>query len=355
MRLEGEAVGDVELDGSVGEGGGQILRTALALSAISGRAFSIERIRAGRKKPGLLRQHLTAVHAAKAVANAAVAGCALGATSLRFAPSVVTHGDRRFAVGTAGSALLVLQTILPPLLTAPGRSTLVLEGGTHAPSAPPWPFVARAFLPLLRRMGASVDGRLERAGFFPAGGGRVVVDVHGGAPLAPLSLLSRGPVRAMTATAVVARLDGRVGEREIGVVQDGLGLARADVAVDTVASDGPGNLVALEIVADDVVEVVSACGARGVPAERVAQDVVDEARALLATDAPVGAHLCDQLLIPLALAGGGAFRTVPPTLHSTTNAAVIERFLDVRVRFVDEGATSRVVVERRGGGGDAAA
>lgn len=337
----------VVLDGSVGEGGGQILRTALALSSITGRPFRIEKIRAGRKKPGLLRQHLTAVQAAKAVANAAVEGDALSSSGLSFRPSVVTHGDRRFSVGTAGSALLVLQTILPPLLVAKGRSTIVLEGGTHAPSAPPWPFVERAFFPLLHRMGASVTGRLERAGFFPAGGGRVVVDVEGGAPLQPLVLLERGAIARRLCTAIAANLPERVAEREVGVVKQALGLSRDELRVEVVESDGPGNLVALELHAAHVVEVVSSCGERGVPAEQVAQRLVDEAQRWLATDAPVGEHLADQLLIPLALAGGGSFRTLPPTPHTTTNAAVVQQFLDVDVAFTNEAPTTRIDVRRR--------
>src|SRR5687767_13803626 len=163
----------IELDGSEGEGGGQILRSALALAIVRGEPLAIHSIRAKRKRTGLLRQHLTAVHAARAVGAARVVGDALGSTELRFEPSGVVHGEHHFAVGTAGSATLVLQTVLWPLLVAPGESTVVVEGGTHNPLAPPFEFLARVLAPLVRRMGAELELELVRAGFYPAGGGAV--------------------------------------------------------------------------------------------------------------------------------------------------------------------------------------
>src|SRR6185295_18962730 len=158
----------LKLDGSVGEGGGQILRTALALSALTGQPFQIDRIRAQRRKPGLMRQHLTAVRAAAEVCQATVAGDSLGSMALSFVPGAVKAGSYSFAVGTAGSATLVLQTVLPPLLVAAGPSTLTIEGGTHNPLAPPFDFLERSFLPLVARMGPQFEARLERWGFYPA-------------------------------------------------------------------------------------------------------------------------------------------------------------------------------------------
>lgn len=162
----------IVIDGSEGEGGGQVLRTSLALSLITGKPFRIENLRAKRDKPGLLRQHLTAVHAAVQVGDAAVEGASLGSTALTFVPRALRAGDYSFAIGTAGSTMLVLQTVLLPLVLAGGSSTLELEGGTHNPSSPPFDFVERAFLPLLRRMGAEIEIELVRPGFHPAGGGR---------------------------------------------------------------------------------------------------------------------------------------------------------------------------------------
>src|SRR5262245_60443308 len=165
------------IDGSQGEGGGQILRTALALSLVTGAPFRVEKIRAGRQKPGLLRQHLTAVTAAVEIGGAAVEGATLGSRELSFRPGSVRPGAYRFAVGTAGSAALVLQTVLPALLTATGPSTVVVEGGTHNPHAPPFDFLALAFLPLLARMGARAQATLDRPGFYPAGGGQLTVEI----------------------------------------------------------------------------------------------------------------------------------------------------------------------------------
>src|SRR5262245_42898512 len=164
----------ISIDGSFGEGGGQILRTALGLSLFTGQAFRIDKIRAGRRNPGLLRQHLTAVKAAAKIGQAEVTGANIGSTQLTFTPGRVAHGDYQFAVGTAGRATLVLQSVLPALLISDDqdrRTRLTLEGGTHNPFAPPFDFLAKAFLPLLERMGARVAVRLDRYGFYPAGRG----------------------------------------------------------------------------------------------------------------------------------------------------------------------------------------
>ncbi len=161
----------IVIDGSHGEGGGQVLRTSLALSLLTGKAFRIENIRATRKTPGLLRQHLTAVNAAATVGDAAVEGATLGSSTLTFVPKATRGGEYSFAIGTAGSTMLVLQTVLLPLALTEGTSLVELEGGTHNPAAPPFDFIDRAFLPLMRRMGADVGLGLLRAGVDPAGGG----------------------------------------------------------------------------------------------------------------------------------------------------------------------------------------
>jgi RNA 3'-terminal phosphate cyclase (ATP) len=320
------------IDGSQGEGGGQVLRTSLALSLVTGTPFRIERIRAARKTPGLLRQHLTAVNAARDIGRAEVDGAAIGSPELAFRPRAVHAGTYTFAVGTAGSASLVLQTVLPPLLVAGTTSTLTLEGGTHNPSAPPFDFLARVFLPLLRRMGARVDAELERYGFYPAGGGRFTVRIDGGAKLAPLSLLERGAVRRRRAWALVSDLPPRIAERELRTVQEQLGWAPEELEVVALTSAsgrtrGPGNVVMLEIESEHVTELFTAFGARGVRAEAVAERAVAETRRYLAAAVPVGEHLADQLLVPLALGPGGAFRTLPLTPHATTSMDVIRAFL----------------------------
>jgi RNA 3'-terminal phosphate cyclase (ATP) len=196
----------LEIDGARGEGGGQILRSSLALSLVTGTPFRIVNIRAGRKRPGLMRQHLTAVQAAVEVGQARVRGAEVGSRDLTFEPKAIRAGDYHFSVGTAGSATLVLQTVFPALALAKGPSTVTVEGGTHNPMAPPFDFLARAFLPLIERMGPRCQAVLERPGFYPAGGGRFRVSVEPAPAFARLDLRERGEIRGRRATAVVALL-----------------------------------------------------------------------------------------------------------------------------------------------------
>lgn len=330
------------IDGSQGEGGGQVLRTSLALSVATGRPVRIERIRAARERPGLLRQHLTAVEAAAAISGAEVEGAHLGSTAIEFAPKGISPGTYRFAVGSAGSTGLVLQTVLPPLLTAARPSHLTLEGGTHNPAAPPFDFLATTFLPLVARMGPRLDATLERYGFFPAGGGRFTVRIEPAQRLARLDLRERGEVEGGRARVLLANLPAHVGDREAAVLRRDLGWPTAVERLDGVV--GPGNVVLVEVPAGTVTEVFSAFGQRGVRAEAVAESVVARTKAWLAAGVPVGEHLADQLLLPMALAGSGSFRTTSLSLHATTNIAVIRHFLDRAIRTTAEDGTVLVEV-----------
>lgn len=234
----------IVIDGSEGEGGGQILRTALSLAMVTGQPFRIDKIRARRSKPGILRQHLTAIQAATAVSGAEVEGAAIGSRELSFTPHRVRAGDYRLAVGTAGSTTLVLQTVLPALIGADAPSTLVLEGGTHNPMAPPFDFLARAFLPVLARLGPKVEVRLERPGFYPAGGGRLSVSVTPRGKLAPVEILDRGAIAAVRAKALVANLPVSIANRELSVIGSRLGLGPDSLQPEVVKeSVGPGNVV----------------------------------------------------------------------------------------------------------------
>lgn len=330
----------IVIDGSEGEGGGQVLRTALALSLVTGQPFRIDAIRARRERPGLLRQHLTCVRAATEIGGAEVEGAELGSSTLVFRPGTMRPGSYRFAVGTAGSVGLVLQAMLPAMLVADGTFELEIEGGTHAQSAPPFEFVAQAFLPILRRMGADVDVTLHRRGFYPAGGGRLGARVTGGA-LRPVEILERGDVTRRQARALVAHLPFDIAEREIGILRKRLGWSEEQARGETVAdSVGPGNAVMLEIDCQHASEVISAFGSRGRSAEAVAEDAVQQARRYLAADVPVGEYLADQLLVPMALAGGGSFRTMAPSRHALTNIDVIRRFLHVTIAFESESPTA---------------
>jgi RNA 3'-terminal phosphate cyclase (ATP) len=319
------------LDGSQGEGGGQILRSALSLSLLTGAPFRIDNIRAGRSRPGLMRQHLTAVEAAALIGGAEVSGAEIGARSLFFRPGKVRGSDHRFSVGTAGSTTLVLQTVLPALLTAAEPSSLVLEGGTHNPASPPFDFLARSFLPLVKRMGPLVEATLERPGFYPAGGGRLRVRVTPSARLQPLELEERGAISARRVRAVVSNLPRSIAERELVHLRERLAWDARAFSIESVDSAGPGNVVLIELECEHLTEVFVGFGEKGVRAEAVADRAADEVAAYLATDAPVGPHLADQLILPLALAGGGRFRTVAPTPHTRTQLEVVQRFLEVKV------------------------
>jgi RNA 3'-terminal phosphate cyclase (ATP) len=320
----------ITIDGSFGEGGGQILRSALALSLVTGKAFRIENIRAGRRKPGLLHQHLTAVKAAVRVGAAQSGGAELGSTDLYFAPQSINAGHYRFDVGTAGSCTLVLQTVLPALLTADGHSEIIVEGGTHNPSAPPFDFLAKCFLPIVNRMGPQVSATLERPGFYPVGGGRIVFSIEPSKTLAPIELLNRGQITRRLARALVALLPTEIAERELRTIGNKLhweqDVLRPEVVVNT---HGPGNAVIVEIESEHITEVFTGFGRRGVRAEQVATETADAVLRYLDANVPVGRHLADQLLIPMALAGGGRFRTLSPTQHTTTNIHVIEQFLTI--------------------------
>jgi len=317
------------IDGSMGEGGGQVLRSALALSMVTREPFRMERIRARRRLPGLRHQHLTALEAAAAVSGAGVRGHALGQTSLEFRPGTVRAGSYHFDVGTAGSTTLVLQTVLPALATADGLSHLLLEGGTHNPWSPPFDFLERTFLPLLRSMGTEVEVALERYGFHPAGGGRIAATIRPGAGLKPLCLEECGARLGSRARAVVGGLPAHIADRELAVVREVLGIE----GVRSVVEEGVGNVLMIEIESERICEVFIGFGRKGVPAEEVARSPVTEAKAYLEAGVPVGRHLADQLMLPLAMAGSGSFRTLPLSAHAITQIEIIETFLGRRLSW----------------------
>ncbi len=331
----------LKIDGSQGEGGGQIVRSSIALAMVTGQPFQIDNIRAGRKKPGLMRQHLTAVTAAARICGAELAGASIGSARLAFQPGSVTAGEYEFSVGSAGSATLVLQTVLPALMIAGGPSSLVLEGGTHNPHAPPFDFLDRAFLPILNRLGVTVTATLDRPGFYPAGGGRISVHVSPADKFQKLELLERGELLAQRGRAIVANLPRHIGERECQLLRMRTGWPKSCVTLESPAdSRGPGNVVVLEIESRHVTEVFTGFGERGVRAEAVADAAWRQASRYLATDVPVGEHLADQLMLPLGVSvfrggPGGEYRTFALTPHSTTHLDVLRLFLDLDVAVLD--------------------
>lgn len=326
----------LEIDGK--EGGGQLLRTALALSLCTGEAFRMEQIRAKRSRPGLMRQHLTAVQAACEVGGATVSGAEPGSLVLEFAPGAVRAGDYQWSIGTACFTTLVVQTVLPALWAAGVDARIRLEGGTHNPLAPSADFLAESFLPLMRRMGLDAQLSVERHGFYPAGGGALAVDIKASKPLSPLHLPGRGEPLGMSVTALMSMVGGRVAERELDAVGRRLPIVPEHRHIrQAMGSPGPGNALIVRVESSEVVEVFTTFGERGVTAERVGELVSAQTRSYLVSGAAVGPYLADQLLLPLALAGGGSFTTQTPTSHARSNAALIEKFLPVQIDFDELG------------------
>ena len=286
----------IELDGS--EGGGQILRSALSLSMTSGQPLRIRNIRGRRSRPGLLRQHLTAVRAAAEICAAEVEGAELGSRELAFRPGAIRAGDYAFAIGSAGSCSLVLQTLLPALLAANGESRVRISGGTHNPLAPPADFLRDSWLPLLRRMGAEVDLELLRHGFVPAGGGELLARVRP-ARWRPLQLEHPGTALRRQARALLAGIPGHVGERELERIRQRLGWSDEERQLEFLAEDqGPGNALLLRIDCEHICATFCAFGQAGVSAERVAEQVATQAIGWMESGCAADEHLANQLLLP---------------------------------------------------------
>lgn len=335
----------VTIDGSQGEGGGQMIRSSLALSIVTGRPVHITNIRAGRKKPGLMRQHLTCVQAARAICGGKTNEVGIGADELTFEPSNVVGGDYRFSIGSAGSCLLVLQTVLPPLMLAAQPSRVSLEGGTHNPWAPPFDFLQRVFVPLLRKMGPTLELELERHGFYPGGGGSVVTSITPASELRGMKLMERGRVHTKRVRAMVSNLPIDIANREVSVIQRLSGWPAKCFEAYSVKAHGPGNIVLLETQCDRLSEMFVGFGREGVRAEKVARALWKEFREFDEADVPVGPHLADQILLPIGLANWqdsantSRFRTVEPTQHTLTHIDILQRFLGVEIQVKDEDGT----------------
>lgn len=321
----------ITIDGSFGEGGGQILRTSVSLSLVTGKPVHITNIRARRKKPGLLQQHLTAVKAAVSISRANCRGAEPGSREIVFNPGKINPGEYRFSVGTAGSATLVLQTILPALIIGNGESSVTLEGGTHNPFAPPFDFLENVFIKIINTMGPEVKTSIGQYGFYPAGGGRLNVRIKPGQKLKQVNLMKRGNVKKIQVRAISSRLPMRIAKREVEIILKRLGLKKESGRAGDVQSPGPGNACMIRIECEHITELFTAFGRKGVPLEKVAGDVLNEAERYLQNDVPVGCYLADQLLVPFVLAGGGRYRTLTPSSHMKTNCEVIKQFLEAEI------------------------
>lgn len=324
----------IEIDGSRGEGGGQVLRTSLSLAALTGKRLHLKNIRARRPKPGLMRQHLACVKAVAELSGGAADGAELHSGELVFEPGKIRAGNYRFVVGSAGSALLIAQTVLPCLLHAEADSTVVIEGGTHAAHAPIYEFFERVYLRCLRRMGAEVSCVLNRTGFFPAGGGAITLGIHPMQKWNHLELMETGTLRTARLTALSHGIEPEIGEDEVRLCHAKLGspddFAREARMVD---SPGPGNVLFAELEFEHITELFSVCGDIGLSRGKVAERVAGTVRKYRALQVPVWRFLADQLLLPMALGAGGKYLTAPPSGHTLTNREVIGKFLDVEIVF----------------------
>jgi RNA 3'-terminal phosphate cyclase (ATP) len=341
----------IEVDGSYGEGGGQVLRTALALAAITGHGAHLYNVRARRSEPGLAPQHLTAMRAIAEVCDAEVRGDVIGSTNLVFRPRKRPHsGSYVFDVaqaaqrGSAGSVTLILQTLLLPLALAPGASHITVRGGTHVPWSPPFDYLSDVYLPTLAEIGVPARAHLSAWGFYPVGGGQITADVYGmaGLPaspdappiLSPLTLLERGDLLRVTGTAVACNLPAHIAQRMADRARrllDDEGLP-AEVVPQLARGDGPGAFISLRAEYAGGLAGFSALGRKGMPSEEVAAVACEALLAHHATGAPVDMHLADQLVLPLALAPGrSTYRTARVEQHLLTVAEVVRQFLPVSI------------------------
>jgi RNA 3'-terminal phosphate cyclase (ATP) len=338
------------IDGRHGEGGGQILRSSLSLAGLTGQAVQLHHIRGGRAKPGLMRQHLTAVKAAARVCAGHVDGAELGSQDLTFTPGIISGGDYHFAIGSGGSACLVLQTLLPMLLRAPEASRVVVEGGTHNPMAPVFDFLHEVFAPQLWAMGAGVRLQLERAGFMSTGGGQIIMEVQPATEAHPLDLCDRGKATRRVATVHQSGLPFSVAKREWDVVHKRFGHKSNELKIqDYKEASGPGNAITLTQHFERVSAMCTGMGAIGKRAEKVAQEACDEMQTFLEHDAPVCEHLADQLLLPMAVLAGGSFRTASPSEHTRTNRDVLGVFLGAEAVTITDGDDGIATVSVAGG------
>jgi len=337
----------VIIDGSYGEGGGQVLRTSLALSALLGEPVRVENIRAKRPNPGLQAQHLTGVMAIARICDAEVKGAELGSKELTFIPRKKPQaGLYRFDVakarkgGSAGATTLVFQTIFFPLARADGVSRVVIKGGTHVAWSPPFHYLEHVFLPTIARMGFEAELRIEKWGWYPIGGGEITITVIGDskAALKGIQLTERGKLRRLWGISAYSNLPEHIGQRQRQRAVELLRRWDLDPRIQIVKapSSGKGTCVFLVAEFENTVAGFTALGAIGKRAERVAEEAVREFLDYYKSGAALDKHLADQLILPMALAREpSAFTTCRITQHLLTNIWVVEQFMGEK--FVVEG------------------
>ncbi len=323
----------LHINGSQGEGGGQILRTSLTMAMVTGTDIKIENIRAGRAKPGLMRQHMACVKAAQQICGAEVSGVKVGSTSIIFKPRAIQAGEYEFSVGTAGSTMLIFQTVLPALAMVNDESRLKFHGGTHNMMAPSFDFIALAFAPVMKRLGVDIEMKLHRHGFYPQGGGEWGAVIKPSGSIKMLELTKTGGLISKEAVVTSSNIPEHIAERELREISKRCGWSTAELRSENVKCLGSGNILSLRLHYEKHSEVTEYVGKVGLSAERVARNAVRNMRRYQSNGAVVGEHLADQLMLPMAIGEGGVFRSLKPSLHSTTNRDVIHLFIDRRFKF----------------------
>lgn len=336
MCIKANANTMLQMDASHGEGGGQILRSALTLSLLTGVPLHIENIRAGRTKPGLRPQHLAAVRAAAAISAGQVKGDHIASGELLFHPGPVNAGKYHFEIGTAGAATLVLQTIFLPLSFAPSRSVVTITGGTHVPWSPCFHYLDEHWLPFMRRMGFQAALTLERPGFNPLGGGVLRAQIAPAVEISPLSITQRGKLKQIRGISAVVGLPREIAKRQRLRVVARLGskFPLNDIRIAEIDAPTKGTWITLVAEFERGQACYCALGAPGKRAEAVADEVADAIETFMQTDGAVDRYLADQLLLPMALARGKSIvRTERITQHLQTHAWVIEQFSAARIEI----------------------
>lgn len=332
----------VHIDGSFGEGGGQVLRTSLTLAAITGRRLVIDNIRASRPNPGLAKQHLACVEAVCEICKGKCSGAGLCSTKLDFTPGNIMTGNFSFDIGSAGSASLVIQTVLPVLFCAGSPSTVTVTGGTHNSWAPPFDFLKESFVPAIGNIGFKVDCRLLRYGFFPAGGGKIIFEVQPKRSEKPIDLCGPMCKQNISAKIYTAKLPIHIFQKQRKLLLDsGLNIETIE-HIDVTDSDSAGNCAVIRLVGGGRTTVFTGFGARGKPSEKVIAEVVQETRDFLESGAAVDHYLADQLLIYMAIQKTGRFITNELSNHLTTNIEVIKKFLSVNFAVTKRGTTYEI-------------
>ena len=329
----------LEIDGSFGEGGGQVLRTSLSLSCLLNKPFRIFNIRTKRKKPGLMPQHLMGIRALNLITNARVEGDSVGSTELIFEPEEVKAGDYLFDIGTAGSTSLLLQAIILPLIFAKSRSSLSLKGGTHVPFSPPFHYISEVFIPILKKLGIRIEAKIESYGFYPKGGGKVRVEIMPSGRIKGMSFLERGGIKKLGGISGVGNLPLSIAERQKDaalkvLASEGL---KAEIEPLSVSTPGQGTFIFLRAETDNCLAGFSSLGERGKRAELVGEEAAKNYLNYYSTSACLDHHMADQIVLYLSIAKGeSSFTTSEVSNHLLTNLWVIEKLSGARYEVEGE-------------------